>query len=187
VSTNTDTNWFVTSNPGFGLGGGNYARDSTATSSTTQTLFQDFTLPGLPVVSGTLEWRDRFTSAFPWVDGLLEYRVTLQRVVAETPVGALLEVFSTATTPAVQSAGPTDRGSLGNVTTFVLNNLGQNVRLSFQVIDSGSIPNVAVDNVSFVTVFDTASVPEPSALLLAALPVLGFVVKRGRRSARCEG
>jgi hypothetical protein len=184
TESNTAANWFADSDPGFSLGAGPYARTDNASSSSFQRLFQEFLLPTVAQESATLSWRDRFDSAVDWVNNSQEYRVVLQRVVGGTLVGTPLEAFSTALNPTVQSAGPTDRSkSDSQLINFVNDNLGQTIRLSFEVVDSGVIPDVAVDTVRFFTVFDTESIPEPSSLLLALVPGLGLLVRRRRRQA----
>jgi hypothetical protein len=182
TASNTTSNWTATTVPP-NLGAGPYATTGNASSSSNQRLFQDFALPSLAQASATLSWRDAFDSAIDWIDGAQEYRVVLQRVVAGSPVGPLLEAFSTALNPTVLSAGPTTRSkSDSELLNFVSANLGQTVRLSFEAIDNGTIPTVSVDSVSFVTVFDTASVPEPSSLLLSLLPGAYWALRRRRRS-----
>lgn len=184
TSSNTPTNWTATTAPP-NLSAGPYAVTGNANSSTNQRLFQEFTLDSLAQDSATLSWRDRFDSGgLDWIDTALEYRVVLQRVVAGTPVGPLLEAFSTASNPTVQLAPATNRST--DVTAFVNANLGQTIRLSFELVDNGAPPDVSVDTVSFITVFNTASVPEPPALLLALLPGLGFLITRRRRKATAE-
>jgi hypothetical protein len=85
-------------------------------------------------------------------------------------------------TPTVRTAAATNRSkSDSELLSFVTANLGQTVRLSFEALDNGTIPTVSVDTVSFITVFNTESVPEPSSLLLALIPGIGVAVSRRRR------
>lgn len=182
TSSNTVANWSATTAVPT-LGSGQYARTSNVQSGSDQKLFQQFTMPTL-VTDATLTWRDRFDSGgINWVDGVHEYRVVVQNAIS----GPEVEVFSTANNPTVQSAVPTNRGTANDVTAFALANLGQLVRVTFESLDSGTVITASVDNVSFVTAFDTASVPEPSSLLLVSLPFAGAVALRRRRVARRNG
>jgi hypothetical protein len=184
TASNTTSNWSASDASPFSSGP--YAVTGNAEAQSDQRLFQEFTLPSLAQQSATLSWVDQFFSAIDWEDGALEYRVILQRVVAGIPVGPILEAFSTAATPA-GFVGPTSRSkSDSELLDFVSANLGQSVRLTFEALDNGTIPVVSVDTVSFITVFNTESVPEPSSLLLAGLSGLFYLGRRRKQQATAE-
>lgn len=184
ATNNPSTNWSTDTGGLRSLGFGPFAQTSTTLGNTFQRLFQEFTLPSFIIDSATLTWRDRFSSSVPFVDEAHEYRVVLQRVIAGTPDGSPFEVFSSVGSPTFVL--PTNRGIAGNVTAFVLANLGQDIRLSYESLDSGSGILASVDNVSFVTTFDTSSVPEPSSLVLASLTAFGFAYSRRRKNTRAR-
>ncbi len=184
ATNNPSTNWSTASGGLRTVGFGPYALTSTTLGNTFQRLFQEFTLPSFIIDSATLTWRDRFTTSTPFVNDVHEYRVVLQRVIEVVPGESRSEVFSSVGSPTLVL--PTDRGGAGNVTAFVLANLGQDIRLSYESLDSGSGILASVDNVSFVTTFETSSVPEPSSLFLASLAAFGFAHNRRRRNKRAR-
>lgn len=176
--TTAPNNWLL-STLNAPLGGGRHAITSNVGSGFKQ-LYQVITLPTLPtlVTAATLSWRDALVSLETWVDGTHEYRVVLR----DSAGAELQEVFSTnSLDPNDPTVDPTNRGA--DMTAFVLAHLGQNIRVSFETEDNGSYIRADLDNVSFMTTFVTASVPEPSSFLLASIPAIGIFMRRRRKAA----
>lgn len=134
-------------------------------------LSQIISLPNL-FSSMTLSWDDRIQNfANTFSDPNQEFRVSLF-----TTGGALIgTLFSTNPGDALIQLGPNSRSF--DVTALLLPFAGQNVELRFDQQDNLFFFNVTVDNVSLTYV------PEPAAIGLMGLGLLGLGAMRRRRRA----